>query len=576
MTQLNAVPPQSLLKTDSVIFAGMTLTGLTSSRLVATDGADALTSVANLQSWIAGTSNQIVTADDGDGTITLSTPQNIHTGATNFTVAGLTISGLAGSANYVAGYTTGGLLTSTNLSFTANTLTFTGDITYTGSFELVTTGYDTTFLKLRTVSDSTKTYISFRDSGIVTMQCQDTSGGMAFDLMTKDGDATDACYMNIFAAQNMPDCTNIAILQFGYTPTGNKYILWSAAAGSGTGVAVYPIHIYTGTNAGQLVCNTDGTISIGSLSGLLKGTAGVVSAITDNSSLWNGITAAGTGFIKQTPSGTFADDTFGTQYYIPVSTGTGFSYNAALISDASYNLIGTGYARFNGGLGINGNPTAGNFIHNYNPSTAGTVGYFLISTSVWNGPGTINTLATGINFSSFWIPAAGATGNRTVSLLQGGYGNIIFDVRGLIDSRNYIVTVANAYNTVLQLYKDSGTLGTVQMTAFNHYRAGAISNTGSVGIPTVNAFYDSGQTAGTTNNWGLAINTANNYIGGSLSIGKVTAPTIPLDVVGAILNTTTIEAGTGFRCGGTAPCADNTYALPTSITTKGGIITAIS
>lgn len=54
---------------------------LTASRLVATSAAKALVSVANLQSWIAGVANQIVTANDGDGTITLSTPQNIHDGA---------------------------------------------------------------------------------------------------------------------------------------------------------------------------------------------------------------------------------------------------------------------------------------------------------------------------------------------------------------------------------------------------------------------------------------------------------------------------------------------------------------
>jgi len=65
---------------------------LTPSRLVASDGLGALTSVGNLASWIAGTSNQISVANDGDGTVTLSTPQNIHTGASP-TFADLTLTG---------------------------------------------------------------------------------------------------------------------------------------------------------------------------------------------------------------------------------------------------------------------------------------------------------------------------------------------------------------------------------------------------------------------------------------------------------------------------------------------------
>lgn len=84
--------PQSIGTVSSPEFTGLTLSGLTATRLVATSGAKALASVANLASWIAGTTNQVAVADDGDGTITLSTPQNIHTGASP-TFAGLTSTG---------------------------------------------------------------------------------------------------------------------------------------------------------------------------------------------------------------------------------------------------------------------------------------------------------------------------------------------------------------------------------------------------------------------------------------------------------------------------------------------------
>ena len=63
-------------------FADLTLTGLTASELLSTDSSKILTSVADLTAWIAGTTNQVIVTDDGDGTLTLSAPQNIHVDAT--------------------------------------------------------------------------------------------------------------------------------------------------------------------------------------------------------------------------------------------------------------------------------------------------------------------------------------------------------------------------------------------------------------------------------------------------------------------------------------------------------------
>lgn len=66
--------------------------GLSPSRIVATSSNGALVSVSALSAWVAGTSNQLTVTDDGDGTITLSLPQNIHTAATP-QFAGLTLTG---------------------------------------------------------------------------------------------------------------------------------------------------------------------------------------------------------------------------------------------------------------------------------------------------------------------------------------------------------------------------------------------------------------------------------------------------------------------------------------------------
>ncbi len=82
----------SVLGADSSpTFADVTLTDLTAVRLVATDASKKLIS-SDLVNWVAGTANRVTVTDDADGTITLSGPQDIHTGASP-TFAGLTLNG---------------------------------------------------------------------------------------------------------------------------------------------------------------------------------------------------------------------------------------------------------------------------------------------------------------------------------------------------------------------------------------------------------------------------------------------------------------------------------------------------
>jgi len=89
----------------------ITVNQLTASRLLSTDGSKALVS-SDLVFWVAGTTNQVTVTDDGDGTITLSGPQDIHTGATP-TFAGLTVD---------AGASPGTLLTVQSTGETANSI----------------------------------------------------------------------------------------------------------------------------------------------------------------------------------------------------------------------------------------------------------------------------------------------------------------------------------------------------------------------------------------------------------------------------------------------------------------------
>ena len=67
-------------------FTKAKLSTLTASRLMASNGLKETVS-ADLYSWVAQTANQVLVADDADGSITLSLPQNIHSGASPTFVA---------------------------------------------------------------------------------------------------------------------------------------------------------------------------------------------------------------------------------------------------------------------------------------------------------------------------------------------------------------------------------------------------------------------------------------------------------------------------------------------------------
>lgn len=119
---------QNVTTVGTPTFANITDSSLTANRLISSNGSKVLTSVPNLQSWIAGTNNRINVTDDTDGTVTLSTPQDIHTGATNFTVAGATIGGVQIPLVFTEGLNepTGFLnRTDSTISFVDGTRTFT-------------------------------------------------------------------------------------------------------------------------------------------------------------------------------------------------------------------------------------------------------------------------------------------------------------------------------------------------------------------------------------------------------------------------------------------------------------------
>ena len=78
---------------SSPTLTGLTLTGLTASRLIATDSTKALEST-DLNSWVAGTANEIDITDDGDGSITIGIVDPLIVGKGGIGTASLTDHGI--------------------------------------------------------------------------------------------------------------------------------------------------------------------------------------------------------------------------------------------------------------------------------------------------------------------------------------------------------------------------------------------------------------------------------------------------------------------------------------------------
>lgn len=107
---------------DVTITLPLKLTNISTSRLVYNTAGGVLDEVSTLTSWVAQTANQVLVADDGDGSITLSLPQNIHTGASP-TFTGLSLTGLT---NTRVVFTSGGALSDDDdFTWASNSLTLT-------------------------------------------------------------------------------------------------------------------------------------------------------------------------------------------------------------------------------------------------------------------------------------------------------------------------------------------------------------------------------------------------------------------------------------------------------------------
>lgn len=156
---LNNDNTQALNIGDSPTFVTETLSGLTASKLVETDGAKALQSVTDLSGHFTQTANQVLIS--GTDPLTFSTPQDIHTGASPtfdvLTVDQLALSGanekITGSAHTID-MSAGGMIKI--IPGDQAILKLSGNVTNGDSIFSLDKTADTDLLQLRFASNSVK------------------------------------------------------------------------------------------------------------------------------------------------------------------------------------------------------------------------------------------------------------------------------------------------------------------------------------------------------------------------------------------------------------------------------------
>jgi hypothetical protein len=283
------------------------------------------------------------------------------------------------------------------------------------------------------------------------------------------------------------------------------------------------------------------------------------------------------GLVKQTSANTFGIDA--TVYHrgvltsgrVPYATGAAVLTDSAGLTYDGTNLIGTGYARFDGGLGVGIAPTTARFLYiSKSISVTGVtpccdIGYTNTSAGAGNGAPTIKGLA----FTAIFQPTLAASKTYT-SGFTAGLDGIVTVNSNVSETWNMLLPNIYGARTVLTVNKGAGASGALTVTNAYEFSAFGISATNGAVITNAFAFYDAGITVA-TNNWGIGINTANNYINGSLRLGSAVAPTVALDVTGTILTAGTTGNTYKWNAGWTAATPQTILALPLNVYGAGTI-----
>lgn len=202
---------------------------LTASRLTQTDGSNNVASVGDLTNFIAGTTNQITVTDDADGTVTLSTPQDLHTGAnvtfnqatlTNLIVGGSTAltSVSTGAADNDKAVTKG--YVDDQVGAANPTTTYTAGAGGVAQYDVVYISGNDTILKANANSASTSNIIGITQTaaGVGVNTEVQTSGVLAGAISGLGASAGDRVFLATTAGlmTTTPPGTGNSRVQIGY------------------------------------------------------------------------------------------------------------------------------------------------------------------------------------------------------------------------------------------------------------------------------------------------------------------------------------------------------------------------
>lgn len=156
------------------------------------------------------------------------------------------------------------------------------------------------------------------------------------------------------------------------------------------------------------------------------------------------------------------------------------------------------------------------------------------------GTGTTTSLF-GVDFTATYQPAS-PNANRVLTNMYGGNA-VLFVQTAAGANFNSLAFAARCYYARIQASEGGGGTGVANVTTGTMFYADTATKVAGA-ITNLYAFFDNGQTAASTLNYGIYTKTVANVIGavtgGMLAIGKTTAPTVALDVVGAGLFSTTL------------------------------------
>ena len=201
---------------------------------------------------------------------------------------------------------------------------------------------DSTLLLSDSSNSGTQDYLLASRGAAYSFVGQSSGSAAVLDLFPKDGDGTDSVTLSLWGVGFPSTTTNRERLLVQWDAANSRYAIAVDSNGTGT---LRPLRIYTGSNTGQLILNTDGSINTGGTITMADAT-NIVVGTTTGTQIGTGTTQK-LGFYGATP---VAQATPLTQTY-STADGTLSNPTAAAITNNTGGAVSTTFAAITAGAG---------------------------------------------------------------------------------------------------------------------------------------------------------------------------------------------------------------------------------